>query len=56
MEKAGGISFSGILFIVFLILRLCNVIQWSWLWVTSPLWITFGIIIIVSIITVIVKK
>lgn len=25
------------LFIVFLILRLCKVIAWSWWWVTSPL-------------------
>lgn len=28
-----------ILFIVFLILRLCKVIAWSWWWVTCPLWI-----------------
>lgn len=28
-----------ILFIVFLILRLCKVIVWSWWWVTCPLWI-----------------
>ena len=27
------------LFIVFLILKLCKVIAWSWWWVTSPLWI-----------------
>ena len=27
------------LFFVFLVLKLCNVITWSWLWVTSPLWI-----------------
>lgn len=30
-----------ILFIVFLILKLCGVIAWSWVWVTAPLWITF---------------
>lgn len=28
-----------ILFVVFLILRLCKVIAWSWWWVFSPLWI-----------------
>lgn len=28
-----------ILFIVFLVLQLCEVISWSWWWVTSPLWI-----------------
>lgn len=26
------------LFIVFLILKLTNTIDWSWWWVTSPLW------------------
>lgn len=29
------------IFIVFLILKLTNVIDWSWWWVTSPLWIGF---------------
>lgn len=29
---------SFITFIVFLILQLCNVIAWSWWWVTAPLW------------------
>jgi hypothetical protein len=28
-----------ILFIVFLVLKLTHNIHWSWLWVTSPLWI-----------------
>lgn len=38
------IEFAGlpmILFIVFLVLKLCKVIAWSWWWVTSPLWIMF---------------
>lgn len=34
-----GTSFCGLLFIVFLVLKLCKVIEWSWWWVTSPLWI-----------------
>ena len=42
----GGIGMCGILFVVFLILKLCNVIQWSWWWVTAPLWIPVGIGII----------
>lgn len=28
-----------ILFVVFITLKLANVIDWSWWWVTSPLWI-----------------
>ena len=27
-----------VLFIVFLVLKLCKVIDWSWWWVTCPLW------------------
>lgn len=29
-----------LLFIVFLVLRLTNEIDWSWWWVTSPLWLS----------------
>jgi len=28
-----------LLFVVFLILKLAGVIDWSWWWVTSPLWL-----------------
>lgn len=38
-----GIGMGGILFIVFLVLKLCNVIDWSWWWVTSPIWIPVGL-------------
>lgn len=34
----GGLSFSSLLFIVFLVLKLTGVITWSWWWVTAPLW------------------
>ena len=36
---SGGIGFSGLLAIVFITLKLTNVIAWSWLWVLAPLWI-----------------
>jgi hypothetical protein len=39
-SSAGGIGFTGILTIVFIVLKLTGVIQWSWLWVLSPIWIT----------------
>ena len=38
-----GIGFYGALFLIFLTLKLCGVINWSWLWVTAPLWIPFAI-------------
>ena len=36
-----GISFPGLLTIAFIILKLCKVINWSWVWVLSPWWISF---------------
>lgn len=36
---SGGIGFTGLLTIVFIVLKLCGVIGWSWWWVLSPLWI-----------------
>lgn len=40
------VGFLSILFLVLLVLKLCKVIDWSWWWVTAPLWIPIGILII----------
>lgn len=47
--KEGGISLGTILFIVFLILKLTETIDWSWWWVTAPLWIPVAITVAVLI-------
>ena len=39
----------------FLVLKLCNLINWSWWWVLSPLWISFAIWLIAVIVVVIIK-
>ena len=44
-NSGGGIGFCGALTIAFIVLKLCGVIYWSWLWVLSPIWITFILII-----------
>ena len=44
---SGGIGFTGILTIVFIVLKLLDVIKWSWWWVLSPIWISFGIALVV---------
>ena len=36
--KSGGIGFFGLLTIVFIVLKLTGFIDWSWLWVLSPIW------------------
>ena len=38
-----GISFGGLLTIVFIVLKLTNFIDWSWIWVLAPLWIGFAL-------------
>lgn len=51
----GGIGFSGILTIVFITLKLLKVINWSWLWVLSPLWIYWAVIILIVLVIAIAK-
>lgn len=46
-KTTGGIGFTGALFLVFLVLKLTKVIDWSWWWVTSPLWIHVILAVIV---------
>lgn len=44
--RSGGISFLGLLAIVFITLKLVGVsavATWSWWWVVSPLWIPLAI-------------
>ena len=46
--SSSGLGLGSVLFIVFLVLKLTGNIDWSWWWVTSPLWIpiTLGIIMV----------
>ena len=46
----GGVSAWTVLLIVFVVLKLCNLIDWSWGWVLSPLWIPLSIVGLVVII------
>lgn len=39
-------SFPTLLTIAFIVLKLCNVIAWSWWWVFSPLWIPLAIVML----------
>ena len=44
-EYRSGIGFSGLLTLIFIALKLTNVIDWSWWWVLSPIWISFALIL-----------
>jgi hypothetical protein len=49
-EKNGGISLNMVLFLIFLVLKLTGHIDWSWWWVTSPLWIGLVLFIVILLI------
>ena len=44
-SSSGGISFFSLLAIVFITLKLTDVIAWSWGWVLAPLWIPAAIVV-----------
>lgn len=48
-DSNGSNGALSILLIAFVILKLCHVIDWSWWWVLSPLWIPFILLIIIII-------
>jgi hypothetical protein len=43
--SSSGISLTTVLFLIFLILKLTGNIDWSWWWVTSPLWIPLALVL-----------
>ncbi len=54
-NTSGGIGLSGLLTTLFIGLKLGNIIDWSWWWVLSPLWISLSIaLIIIAIIAIVV--
>lgn len=52
--SSGGIGFTGLLTIVFITLKLIGKINWSWVWVLSPLWIGLAIVLLALLIMVII--
>lgn len=53
-SSGGGIGFAGLLTVLFIGLKLTGFITWSWLWVLSPLWISFALVIAILVIAFIV--
>ena len=56
--RDGGIGFTGLLQLVFITLKLLKVINWSWVWVLAPIWITagLGILVIAVYVTVLILR
>lgn len=53
--KKNGVGFCGLLTIAFIVLKLCKVITWSWVWVLAPLWISWALWLVLVIIAVVIQ-
>ena len=54
--KTVGLGFFEALTLLFIALKLTGVIAWSWLWVFSPLWLTFAVAVIIAFIIVLATR
>lgn len=53
-SSSSGIGFTGLLTIVFIVLKLTGYINWSWWWVLAPSWISLVIVFLILIVAGIV--
>ena len=53
--SSGGIGFFSLLTIVFIVLKLCGVIAWSWWWVLAGLWIPLALVLLFILMFVVVQ-
>jgi len=51
-STSGGVGVTGLLLVAFIVLKLTHVIDWSWLWVLSPMWITLLLALVIIVVTV----
>ena len=53
---SGGIGFGSLHLLTFIILKLVGVVDWSWWWVLSPIWIPVALLLAVSILLFVVYR
>ena len=52
-SKFIGLGFFDVLGIVFIVLKLMNIITWSWWWVLAPIWIQIAVVGVIAFMVVI---
>lgn len=51
--RVTGLTLPWVLTIVFMVLKLCKVINWKWIWVFAPVWLSLVLAVVASIIYII---
>ncbi len=46
MRRKRGMGLTGVLLVVFVVLKLTGLIAWSWWWVLSPIWISLAVTVV----------
>jgi len=57
-EKRSGyrLGLSDVFLAIFVTLKLCSVIDWSWWWVMAPLWLPLSVLTIITLIEAYIKN
>jgi len=55
-SSSSGVGFTGLLTIAFIVLKLTGTINWSWIWVLSPIWIGALIAIVIVLVVYLASK
>lgn len=51
-KSNSGTGFLGMLCLLFIALKLMGYIEWSWIWVLSPIWISLVLMFVIALIIV----
>jgi hypothetical protein len=52
--KKQGLGLGTVLTIIFVVLKLVGVIDWAWVWVLAPFWISVAISLVFSLIALLI--
>lgn len=50
LNSSNGVGFLGLMFLIFMTLKIMGYITWSWWWVSAPLWVPFIIVLMIILI------
>lgn len=56
VTRSSTIGLGPLLTIVFIVLKLTKVIDWSWVWVLAPAWISLLLVVIIVVVVILIHK
>jgi hypothetical protein len=48
-NQSGGVGILGLLFVLFVGLKLTAIINWSWWWISAPLWGPLALAVVIAV-------